>query len=398
MKKAKYRISGIGCALVDYLYKPIDFSGETFTRYLSVKSGDGGLLPGILVFKDEFEKFSGEDYFKIRELIAQGRPPVTLNIGGPCIVSLIHAAQMLEGFPAEVYFYGSKGKDKEAAFIDEGVEKTPLKIGNYKISGQYTPFTDVLSDPSYDNGNGERIFINNIGAACDFYPEDLDEAFFQSDMVVFGATALVPHIHESLLDLLKRAKENGALTVVTTVYDSLNEKKDAKKAWPMGASAETYQYIDLLITDMEEALRLSGQSTFEQAFSFFRSVRAGAVVVTHGAKPTHYFSNSPIFDASEGLKPVSEMVRKKLLEFPEQAGDTTGCGDNFAGGVIASVARQLINNPDSQVDLGEAIAMGTASGGYACFYHGGTFFEGYSGQKKALIEPYYQAYLAQVNM
>lgn len=178
MGKTVYRISGIGCALVDYLYKPIDFSREPFIRYISVKSGDGGLLPGILVFKDEFEKFSGEDYFRIRELITQGRPPVTLNIGGPCIVSLIHAAQMLENSSAEVYFYGSKGKDKEAAFIDEGVKKTPLKIGFYKTSCQYTPFTDVLSDPDYDNGNGERIFINNIGAAWDFCPEDLDEAFF----------------------------------------------------------------------------------------------------------------------------------------------------------------------------------------------------------------------------
>ena len=392
----KYRIAGIGCALVDYLYKPIDFSGEAFTRYLSVKPGDGGLLPGILVFKDEFEKFAGDNYFKIRELITQGKPPVTLNIGGPCIVSLIHAAQMLEDSPAEIYFYGSKGQDKEAAFIDEGIKKTPLKIGNYKTAEQYTPFTDVLSDPNYDHGNGERIFINNIGAAADFYPEDLDDAFFQSDMVVFGATALVPRIHESMQELLKRAKKNKALTIVTTVYDSLNEKKDAEKAWPMGKSIDTYQYIDLLITDMEEALRLSGQLTIESAFSFFKNAGVGALIVTHGAKSTYYYCTNPIFNASEGLKPVSEKVKQRLSKFPEQAGDTTGCGDNFAGGVIASIAHQLIDRSSYLVDLEEAIAWGTASGGYTCFYHGGTFFEEYPGQKKALIEPYYQAYQAQL--
>lgn len=397
IRKAKYRISGVGCALVDYLYEPVDFSSSSFSRYLSIKSGDGGLLPGILVFKDEFEKFSGENYFKTRELITQGRSPVAMNIGGPCIVSLIHAGQMLEGVSAEVYFYGSKGKDKEAVFIDEGMKRTSLKVGNYKTSDQHTPFTDVLSDPGYDNGNGERIFINNIGAAWNFCPDDLDDAFFQSDMVVFGATALMPHIHESLLELLQKAKANKAVTVVTTVYDSLNEKKNPDKAWPLGESADTYRYVDLLIANMEEALRLSGQSTVEHAMDFFADAGAGAVVVTHGAKPTHYWSNSTMFHALRGVKPVSERVRKQLLDFPDRMGDTTGCGDNFAGGLIASVAQQLIEHPDCPVDLEEAVAWGTASGGYACFFHGGTFFEDYAGQKKALIEPYYQAYQTQIN-
>jgi len=53
------KISGIGCALVDYLYKPVSFTDNQFRRYLSVKPGDGGLSPGKLVFRDEFELFSG---------------------------------------------------------------------------------------------------------------------------------------------------------------------------------------------------------------------------------------------------------------------------------------------------------------------------------------------------
>lgn len=396
MSKYKFRISGVGCALVDYLYKPVDFSDPSFLRYKSVNKGDGGLLPGILVFKDELEKFSGEDYFEIRRVLTQNRPPITLNIGGPCIVALIHASQMLTDTIAEVYFYGSKGNDNASDFIDDGLKQTPLKIGRYKRTEQYTPFTDVLSDPVYDHGNGERIFINNIGSAWDLYPEDLDDAFFSSDITVFGATALVPHIHESLLTLLKRSKENGAFTIVTTVYDSLNEKKNADKSWPMGESVDTYQYIDLLIMDMEEALRLSGQPTIEQAFSFFKSVRVGAVIVTHGAKPTHYYANSPLFIQAEGTMPVSELVRKRLIEQPDQVGDTTGCGDNFAGGVISSVASQLINYPTGNISIEDAIALGTVSGGYACFYHGGTFFEQYKGEKKELILPYYNSYKEQL--
>lgn len=309
----------------------------------------------------------------------------------------VHAAQMLVGAPAEVCFYGSKGWDEGAAFIDKNLQQMPLKIGKYKVSEQYTPFTDVLSDPDYDQGNGERMFINNIGAAWDLYSEDLDDAFFESDMVVFGGTALVPHIHRSLLDLLKTAREKGAVTVVNTAYDFLNEKANPGEAWPLGASLETYHYIDLLITDMEEALCLSGKKTIGEAMSFFKKTGVGAVIVTYGANPLYYFCNSRLFGVSEGNRPVSEKVREMILQHPEQIGDTTGCGDNFAGGVIASIAKQLIERPHQPVNPDEAIALGTASGGYACFYNGGTFYEEYAGQKRELIEPYYQDYLRQTS-
>ena len=391
MDRHIFKISGTGCALVDYLYQPVCFTDTVFKQYASGQSGDGGLSPGKLVFKDEFEKFSGEDYMKAREQITRGKPPVTLNIGGPSIVSLIHAAQMLVNEPAEVYFYGSKGRDEGAAFIEEQLLKTPLKTGKYKIANQYTPFTDVLSDPDYDNGHGERIFINNIGAAWELFPEDLDDSFFDSNMIVFGGTALAPYIHLSLLELLKKAKDKKAVTIVNTVYDFLNEKTNPEKAWPLGRSVETYNYIDILITDMEEALRLSGRQTVDEAMDFFGKTDVGAVIVTHGTHPVHYFSRGKLFIAASGSKPVSEKVKNTA----ERAGDTTGCGDNFVGGIIASVAKQLIHQSCQPVNLEEAIALGVISGGYACFYHGGTFYEDYPGQKKEWMEPYYQDYLRQ---
>jgi sugar/nucleoside kinase (ribokinase family) len=396
MNNRTVRISGTGSALVDYLYKPVNFTGENFKQFLSVNPGDGGLSPGKLVFRDEFEKFSGEDYLKVRELITNGNPPVTLNIGGPSIVSLIHAAQMLVGTNAEVCFYGSKGTDKEAAFIDENIQRTPLKIRKYKISDKNTPFTDVLSDPNYDQGLGERIFINNIGAAWDLFPDDLDEAFFESDMVVFGGTALVPNIHQSLTELLKKAKEKNALTIVNTAYDFLNEKKNPNVPWPLGSSLETYQYIDLLITDREEALRLSGKETMDDALSFFKETGVGGIIITNGANPLYFAYNSSLFGSSEGIRPVSEKVREMMIQHPEKVGDTTGCGDNFVGGVIASIAQQLLEHPSQQIDLNKAIALGVASGGYACFYHGGTFFEKEPGEKKREVKSLYNEYLIQL--
>ena len=391
-----FKISGIGCALVDYLYQPVAFDGPIFSSYKSAEKGDGGLEPGILVFKDEFEKFCQEDYFKVRTALTHDRPPVNVNIGGPGIVALIHASQMLEDTSAEVRFYGAKGLDKGAEFIENGIAKTPLKLGNYKVTPHFTPFTDVLSDPDYDEGNGERIFINNIGAAWDFYPQDLDEDFFKSDVVVFGATALVPRIHENIGDLLQKAKHEGALTVVTTVYDFLNEKKDADNPWPLGKSVESYRYVDVLVVDKVEALRMSGCETVEEAFDFFKKAGVGVVIVTHGAKLTYYYAQKKGFLPAEGAVPVSARVREQLTAHPETAGDTTGCGDNFAGGVIASIARQMMEKPGQDIDIEDAVAYGTASGGFACFYHGGTWYESRQGEKKEQIDSFYQSYLEQL--
>jgi len=396
--KLAFTISGTGCALVDYLYKPIDFSAGSFKRFISARQADGGLSPGKLVFTEEFEKFSGEPYAKVRNLITGGMPPVAVTIGGPSIVSLIHASQMLHGTPAEVRFYGCRGADQGGGFIEEKLKSTPLGVGFYKAGTQFTPFTDVLSDPDFEGGQGERIFINNIGAAWEFNPGDLDHAFFSSHMVVFGGTALVPHIHLALEELLDKAKRHNAFTVVNTVYDFLNEKKNPSKPWPLGRSMKTYKNIDLLITDMEEAFRLSGSASAEAAASFFRSAGTGAVVITQGSRPVHYFSQSQLFGNIPLTQlPVSARIINELTSDERRAGDTTGCGDNFAGGVIASLAMQMMRKKPNQADLVEAIALGVVSGGFACFYNGGTYYEDYKGEKAKRIEVFLREYLKQIS-
>lgn len=397
--KKPFKISGIGCALVDYLYKPINFSNPKTKKYFSKISGDGGLAPGKLVFKEEFEKFVGESYLDARALITNEMDPVTINIGGPSIVSLIHAAQMLKSSTVDVFFYGSRGADQAGLYMEEQILKTPLKTGKYIQSELYTPFTDVLSDPSYDKGNGERIFINNVGAAWDLLSKDIDEVFYDSDIVVFGGTALVPNIHAHLTQLLKKAKDRGAITVVNTVYDFLNEKANPDKAWPLGNSNRSYIYTDLLITDMEEALRLSNTKRVDDAVKFFKFSGLGSLIITHNSNPIYYYADNFLF-ANVPLRtmPVSARVSSELQTDEGKCGDTTGCGDNFVGGVISSIAAQLIENPGSKINLENAIAMGVASGGYACFYNGGTYYESFDGQKKGIVDQYYNDYLVQIGL
>ena len=102
MGTKKIIISGTGCALADFLYNHVSFESNTFRKYSSLKPGDGGLCPGKLVFTEELEKFAGRSYQEILEDLIGKRKPDALNVGGPSLVSLVHASQMLDKKDFEV--------------------------------------------------------------------------------------------------------------------------------------------------------------------------------------------------------------------------------------------------------------------------------------------------------
>jgi sugar/nucleoside kinase (ribokinase family) len=391
----KVIVSGVGCCLVDILYNDIDFSSDTIRPYLSKKRGDGGLSPGKLVFLEEFEKYCGASFDNVLKKITGGRAYDKINIGGPSIVSLIHAAQLTGKEQCEIRFYGRGGKDKAGQYLLSSLKKTPVVLKDYILINDRTPSTIVLSDPSFDNGHGERMFINSIGAAWKYRPEQLDDDFFSSKIVVFGGTALVPLIHDNLTMLLKKAKSRGCITIVNTVFDFRNEKINPSEKWPLGESDESYSYIDLLITDKEEALRLSGENGLNSALKFFVRKKISSLIITDGSKNIVTYSDGRFFNTT-GFKemPVSEKITEELKT--KKVGDTTGCGDNFAGGVIASVVNQMQKGL-KKFDLHESCIWGIVSGGFTCFYVGGTYFEKAKGEKLAKIKPYYEAYKKQIS-
>lgn len=391
----KIKVAGTGCCLVDLLYNNIDFDSSSIRPFLSLRRGDGGLSPGHLVFREEFEKFCGNPFTVILDKITGQRRYDKINIGGPSIVSLINVTQLVDKSQCEVRFYGYGGNDEMGKYLVSSLGKTKVIHENYMLIDRPSPSTVVLSDPSFENGHGERMFINSIGAAWNFGPDGLDEDFFDSDITVFGGTALVPSIHDNLTMLLKKARLKGCRTIVNTVFDFRNEKAAPEKKWPLGESDESYGYIDLLITDREEALRLSGSTDTETAARFFISRKVSSFFITDGAKNVCFYSDGKFLSASPiAYLPSSGRIINELAVF--SGGDTTGCGDNFAGGIIASIVSSLsegILHPD----IREACSWGIVSGGFTCFYVGGTYFESYEGEKQKKLKPYYDSYRQQIS-
>lgn len=391
-------IHGTGCCLMDFLYPAEDFSSPAFKAALSKKEGDGGLSPGRLVFAGDFERFTGRNYDAALAEITGGKVPGSSNLGGPSVVSLAHVAQIL-GDGHHVRFYGSRGNDETGKLVEEALARLPFAEYKLTVKDGPTARTDVLSDPGYDEGHGERTFINLLGAAALFGSADLAPSFFDADIIAFGGTAIVPRLHEELTELLREARKRGAATVVNLVYDYRSEITAPERKWKLGREDDAYPYIDILISDRDEALKTSGRASPEEASAWFLERGVGAAIITGGKRPVHLAAGKGLFAPLEPeTLPVCEEVNRELTLFPERRGDTTGCGDNFAGGIITGMAAQLETTKRGRLDLREACVLGIVSGGFSCFTMGGTFYEKRPGEKQERLEPYIKAYRKQISV
>jgi len=128
---------------------------------------------------------------------------------------------------------------------------------------------------------------------------------------------------------------------------------------------------------------------------YFMDQGVSSYIITNGTEITLSNSDGKLFRIPE-LKahPVSKALLHHLKSF--KGGDTTGCGDNFVGGVLASMGWQLLENKEI-LDLEECIAWGTVSGGYGCFHLGGTQIETEPGDKLKKIHLYYDLYKQQIH-
>ena len=387
------RISGAGCCLLDYLYTDSDFNAPAFRSCLSEKPGDGGLVPGQLVFSSDLAEFSGMSEDACLDPLTGGRVPDTANMGGPGVVPMVHASQTLGNSGWEVAFTGPLGNDSVARELREHLARYPVDFSEILLEGP-APTTIVLSDPRYHQGAGERTFINRLGVADRFNGSVLDEEFFRASIFLWGGTGLVPPMHANLTSLVKKGRDAGGLNVVGTVYDFRNESLDPYGPWPLGDPDEpAYPWIDLLIMDLEEAKRLSGTNSLEEASAFMKESGCGSFIITCGAGPLCLYAGDrgPFLQQKEVYLPVSPYVDEDLKAHPEKRGDTTGCGDNFVGGVIVSLARQMEDG--TSLDLVDAAVEGICSGGLALYSRGGCRVEAYPGERETLLAPIRENYL-----
>ncbi len=399
MAFSNLRIAGTGCGLGDIIYGDIDFNHDTVVAYHSRQPGDGGLEAGKLVFLDDLRRFSGQSAAHILGRITGSRGPDAFNAGGPALVSLALISQLLEADGVAVSYYGLRGRDTISGEIHNIIRQTPLVLEAFTECEGRTPSTYVLSDPRLNQGQGERTFINDIGVCADFDIGALNNGFFDAAFNLYGGTALVPPLHQALPGLLKKGRGAGAVNIVGTVFDFSAEKQNPQGAWGLGGggSFEALKYSDLLITDYEEVLRITGQKSFEAAVAKAFDEGLLSLVVTRGAEPVFFKSVGGLFGHCQGTIPVNALLSARVGDRTQYPGDTTGAGDNFLGGMVYSLAAQVIRRGDggqvinredyycNPFNMIEAIETASIAGGLACLQYGGVYLEKFPGDKLSQI-------------
>ena len=387
------RISGAGCCVLDVLHEVPPGEGQArLAPYLSRAPGDGGLVRGAAVLRSALEARAGRPVTEIAAEIAGAGSRTTL--GGVAAAALVAAAQIVRGEGIEVRLYANLSDDEDGALVRRLLSRTPLSTARLGTRRGRYPKTHILNERG-DGGVAERSFIAEAGVsdALALAPEDLDRDFFESEVALFSAIWWEPRLCARLTDLLAACRRAGAVTVVGTAFDPA--RGGDRGRWPIGDSDEAYRHIDLLVVNRAEALLHSGEADLDRALAFFRRAGAGAVLVTQGVEPVLYWSGGRPFTPAEGRVPVVEAILRDQASGALPTGDSVGCGDNFVGGVVASIAMQ--RRTGRPLDLGEAAILGNLSGGIASAHAGGVLDERHPGEKRDLVlryRPLYERQLA----
>jgi sugar/nucleoside kinase (ribokinase family) len=387
------RISAVGCCVLDALYQVPPGAGEArMARVLSRVHGDGGLVRGAAVLRRALEAYAGRPVEELAAEIAGGAPP-SLKLGGVAAAAAIAAAQLLSGEGIEVRLYGNLSDDRDGALVRRLLARTPVSTAHMGTRPGRFPRTVILNDRDAQ-GHGERSFICETGTsdALAMAPEELDHEFFESEVTLFSAMWWEPRLHADLTHLLQECKRAGSVTVVSTAFDPA--RGPVRSRWALGDSDEAYRHVDVLVMDRAEALLHSGEAELGRALDFYRRAGVGACVVTQGVEPVHCWSRGTTFRPTDGQLPIPAGILRDKAAGALPTGDSVGCGDNFAGAVVASIALQLRRGRG--LSLPEAVVLGNLAGGIASTHAGGVLDERHPGEKRALVERYRGPYLDQL--
>jgi sugar/nucleoside kinase (ribokinase family) len=234
-----------------------------------------------------------------------------LHTGGCATNVTIDLAQL--GVASSIL--GKIGSDAYGDFIwhtleQEGVDTTGLRRDDHVP----TSATVVLV-----GRDGERSFLHCLGANAALVPEDVDMKLVHSaDIFVVAGALLMPRLDgEPMAQILRSAREHGAVTVLDTAWD-------ASGRW-MSRIRPCLPFCDYFMPSEAEAVMLAGTSELEAMAASFASCGARNVIIKLGERGC-------FLQPENG---VTELIPSLVV----QAVDTTGAGDAFVAGFVTGLAQ-----------------------------------------------------------
>ncbi len=235
----------------------------------------------------------------------------------------------------EVAYFTRLGSDPHSARIREFLDR----------SGMSTRFisTDPVRIPGLyliDIADGERSFTywRDRSAAKLLADDDaaLADAMDGADVIYLSAITLAilaPDRRDALITAVTRARAQGKLTVFdTNIRPRLWDSLDSLRAVTMRAAA----MAQIILPSFDDEQQIFGDASPDATLARYADAGAGTVVVKNGGGPIH---------ARQGDTPLPPRHFEQVTPL-----DTTGAGDSFNGGLLAS----LLGGDDLETAIAKA--------------------------------------------
>lgn len=238
---------------------------------------------------------------------------ITMHNGGNAMTAAIN----LRKLGVESFMVGMVGNDMFGQFLKNKLAEAGADTRGLKVSENAQTSASVLMIGE----DGERSFFHCTGTNAVFSEKDIDYSVIEEcDAVFVTGTFLMDSFDgEETMKFLRRCKEMGKTTFLDVCWDS---KGNWGKLLDM-----SMPYIDYLMPSIDEAVLIAGKEDVEDIADVFVSKGAKNVIIKLGSTGSYL--------RREGEE-KGQIFSPFYVENPV---DTTGAGDSFCSGFLASFAR-----------------------------------------------------------
>ena len=246
---------------------------------------------------------------------------ISKNVGGSAANTAIALAYL--GVPTK--FYGKIGRDRDGDMVISQMQSVGVDASGVQY-GEITGFTITMIDQL-----SERTMFSFRGASSSALSIDtkLIESIKSSRMLLTsGYQLLYPEQAEVVLSIVERVKAEGNLVAL--------DPSPLIGDVPAEIRVKMLGLTDLLLPNLRELAILTGEEDPSAALEK-ASVLSKCVAAKLGPKGS-WMTIRAGFDLVDGQK-VSENLSFQAAARQVQAVDTTGAGDSFNAGFLASFLR-----------------------------------------------------------
>lgn len=238
---------------------------------------------------------------------------ITVHNGGNAMTAAVN----LKKLGVESYMVGKVGDDLFGSYLREHLDRCGVDTAGLKVDGTaQTSASIVLSDPC-----GERSFLHCVGANATLGIEDIDFDLIKKVDAVFvtGAFLMDRFDGAETAEFLRKCREMGKTTFLDVCWDA-----DGKWGETLDCCLP---YLDYFMPSIDEAVMIAKRQEPDAIADVFMQKGVKNVIIKLGSKGSYLrkagWETGKVFPALKGVTAV----------------DTTGAGDSFCSGFLATFAR-----------------------------------------------------------